>query len=261
MLRLQRSQLLPLGVLLVSSIAAADAVRPRISIIIDDLGNDQRRGERAIALDGPLAYAVLPGTPRAVALAELAHSRGREVLLHLPLQAEEDAGTETGNGLVLDMSRRQFSRAVSESLDAVPHLSGVNTHRGSLLTRHPGHMSWLMEDLREHGGLYFVDSYTTARSVALGIAREQGVPSLKRDVFLDPDRDPSTVRREFERLKSVARRRGYAVGIGHPYTETLDFLAIALPLLEADGIDLVPVGRLIEGMYAVNGQSAITAGE
>ncbi|MDH4072941.1 MAG: divergent polysaccharide deacetylase family protein, partial [Gammaproteobacteria bacterium] len=78
---------------------------------------------------------------------------------------------------------------------------------------------------------------------------------------LDPDRDPSTVRREFERLKSVARRRGYAVGIGHPYTETLDFLAVALPLLEADGIDLVPVGRLIEGMYAVNGQSAITAGE
>jgi len=239
------SRLPLLGILFFTSLAATASDRPRIAIIIDDIGNDQRRGERAIALDGPLAYAVLPGTPRAAALAELAHARGREVLLHLPLQAEVDPVTMHGDSLVLDMSRAQFRQVVVTSLAAIPHVSGVNTHRGSLLTRHPGHMGWLMEDLQSYGGLYFVDSYTTARSVALDIAREQGVPSVKRDVFLDPDREPATVHREFQRLKSLARTQGYAVAIGHPYPATLEYLERALASLAAEGFDLVPVGLLI----------------
>jgi len=220
-------------------------VRPRIAIIIDDLGYERLAGERAISLPGPVAYAVLPGAPRAVQLARLAHSRGKEVLLHLPLQAETDPhGAETG-GLLLDMSMQQFRRAVGSHIEAVPHITGVNTHRGSLLTRHPGHMRWLMDEISDHGNLIFVDSYTSAQSVALRIAREQGIDAARRDVFLDPDRNPDTVAREFARLKQIASRRGFAIGIGHPYPATLDFLADALPALQADGIELIGIRDLV----------------
>lgn len=223
-------------------VAAANA--PRIAIIIDDLGYMKVAGERAIALPGPVAVAILPGTPRARYLAELAHASGKDVLLHLPLQAtgDQDAPKDT---LVLDMNRRQFAQAFTASIAAVPHAIGVNSHRGSLLTRHPGHMGWLMEEISARGNLFFVDSYTTADSVALDIAIEKGVPAVRRHVFLDPDTAKETLAREFERLKALARRQGYAVGIGHPYSGTLAFLTDYLPSLEEDGIALVSISQII----------------
>lgn len=218
---------------------------PRIAIIIDDLGYKKQAGERAINLPGPIAYAILPDTPRAAYLAESAHAGGKEVLLHLPLQAIQDhAGQEPGS-LTLDMSKATFGKAFVDNFASIPHAIGVNSHRGSLLTRHPGHMSWLMEEIKQQGNVFFVDSYTTASSVALSVAIESGVPAVKRDVFLDPDTLPGTVEREFERLKKLARQHGYAVGIGHPYETTLEYLERALPNLRADGYELISISQMI----------------
>ena len=225
--------------------ATAENLRPRIAIIIDDLGYERVSGERALGLPGNLSFSVLPDAPYTSVLATLAYERGKDVLLHLPLQATIDSVQVEPGSLVLDMTRQQFSTALSESIGVVPHIIGINTHRGSLLTRHPGHMRWLMEDILAHGDLVFVDSYTTVQSVALRIAKECGVPATRRDVFLDPDVRPGTIARQFARLEKLARERGTAVAIGHPYRSTLDFLEQALPSLEARGIDLVPVGSII----------------
>ena len=239
----------------------AEPVAPRISIIIDDLGYRQAAGERAIALPGPVAYAVLPGTPRGNQLARLAHTRGKEVLLHLPLQAVEDRDAVEPGGLLLDMSRNRFRQTLADNLRAVPHIVGVNTHRGSLLTRHPGHMQWLMEAIADSDDLFFVDSYTTAQSVALRMAEERGIPSARRDVFLDPDSDPGTIEREFARLKQISRTKGYALGIGHPYPTTLDFLEAMLPRLAAEGFVLVPPSELIGGGPALPRERELAAAE
>lgn len=223
---------------------------PRIAIIIDDLGYKKAAGERAIRLDGPIAFAILPGTPRATYLAEKAHAAGKEVLLHLPLQAQSDHAASAPGSMLLDMSQQQFSQAFANSLASVPHVIGVNSHRGSLLTRHPGHMAWLMQEIGDRGDLFFVDSYTTAQSVALRIALEAGVPAVRRHVFLDPDDSPETVAREFTRLKNLARKQGYAVAIGHPRIATLEFLEDALPQLHDDGFELVSISELVESRNA-----------
>ena len=240
--------------LLVGVCAAAETQPPRIAIIIDDLGYHKAAGERAIELPGPIAYAILPNTPRDAYLAKFAHAQGKEVLLHLPLQAEQDR-TAVGGSLLLDMSRQQFLQAFASSIEAVPHAVGVNSHRGSLLTRHPGHMGWLMEEILDRGDLFFVDSYTTAESVALRVANESGVPALRRDVFLDPDNRPETLLREFARLKKLARQRGFAVGIGHPYAGTLEFLEKALPSLEEEGYRLVSISDLVASRARPTGPS------
>ena len=219
--------------------------RPRITVIIDDLGYSLRAGRRAVMLPGPVVCAVLPRTPRARALAELAQVNGKEVLLHLPLQAvgTHDGVAEPG-GMTLDMSRRSFADTLSENFETVPFVVGVNGHKGSLLTRHPGHMRWLMDEIAERR-LLFVDSYTTHLSVALKVANEAGVPATRRDVFLDASPEPSAIAREFARLKSLARAQGSAVGIGHPYASTLQFLETALPQLEAEGFELVGIRQLL----------------
>lgn len=227
--------------------SAAEAVLlPRIAIIIDDLGYKLELGRRAIALPGPVAVAVLPRTPRGQLLARTAAAQGKEVLLHLPMQAVGLNGEAEPGSLSLEMTRGQFAAAFAEDMAFVPNAVGINTHRGSLLTRHPGHMSWLMEEINSRKGLFFVDSYTTRESVAMQLAHESGVPALKRDVFLDPDENAGTLQREFQRLKNLARKHGSAVGIGHPFPATLALLESALPLLKEEGIELVSIGELIE---------------
>jgi polysaccharide deacetylase 2 family uncharacterized protein YibQ len=124
---------------------------------------------------------------------------------------------------------------------------GMNNHQGSLLTRHPGHMTWVMKAMRE-GGYFFVDSRTSSKSVAEAIAHEQGVPVVKRDVFLDHEVDVQSIKFEFNRLIQIAKRKGHAVGIGHPHSETLAVLREMLPTLEALDIALVPIS------YQINGQ-------
>jgi polysaccharide deacetylase 2 family uncharacterized protein YibQ len=121
---------------------------------------------------------------------------------------------------------------------------------GSLLTQHPGHMNWLMGEIKARGNLFFVDSYTTSSSVALQFARENAVPSTRRDIFLDNVAEWSAIEKEFDSLKRLARMNGSAVGIGHPYGETLDYLEFILPRLQEQGFELVPVAALIPGFVS-----------
>ena len=236
--------LLTLLLLIASGSAAISP--PRIAIIIDDLGYELNAGRRAIDLPGPISFAVLPGTPRARALAMQAHASGKEVLLHLPLQAAPNDKMHDPLGLNLDMNRREFGATFREALSSVPFAIGVNSHRGSLLTRHPGHMQWLMDEIQARDNLFFIDSFTTHESIALQIAKETGIDARKRDVFLDPDRDPETVVREFERMKRLAQKRGSIIVIGHPYAATLDLLERELPNLADEGYELVTISKLMQ---------------
>jgi polysaccharide deacetylase 2 family uncharacterized protein YibQ len=227
--------------------AAADeaAAQPVIAIIIDDVGNELQAGEEAVALPGPVTLAFLPHTPHAKSLARRAHGAGKEVMLHLPM--ESHTGNRLGpGGLTLHMTEEDFRRSLKESLDSIPHVAGLNNHMGSLLTRHPGAMDWLMTGMQEYGDLFFIDSRTTLKTVAEQVAQEHQVPVARRDVFLDNDRNPAAIARQFRQLVRLARRQGYAIGIGHPYRETMEMLTQELPRLEAEGIHLIQASELVQ---------------
>lgn len=217
-----------------------DGKSPRIVLIIDDLGNWRSAGERTASLPGPVACAVLPHTPFAALIAERAHAAGKEVLLHLPLAPIQRAATAAGM-ISIDTTHKQLARIFAVDINSVPHVVGVNNHMGSLLTQHPGHMEWLMTEIGDRGGLFFVDSYTSKASVALKVATERGIPATRRDVFLDNVPTELAIDREFQRLKKLARRNGIAVGIGHPYPATLTYLERVLPGLADEGIELISV--------------------
>lgn len=233
------------GALLPPKPSATPGVTPEIAIIIDDMGGRMDAGSQVVRLPGPVACAFLPYAPHTRALAAAAHSRDKEVLLHLPMQTVEGGAMDAG-GLTLDMTEQQVIRTLEADIAQVPHVTGINNHQGSLLTRHPGHMLWLMRALRGERRLFFVDSRTTKHTVARQIAYENRVPSVSRDVFLDAEVSAAGVRREFDRLLDLARRNGSAVGIGHPHPVTLELLARELPRLAQHGVRLVPVARLVQ---------------
>jgi len=232
-----------LALLLVTT--AATAAPPSIAIILDDMGYERSRGEAALALPAGVTYSFLPHAPHTRELASLAQRQGREIMLHLPMQAMSGRAIDAG-GLHMDMLETQFLDTLQQDLAAVPGAVGVNNHMGSLLTRHPGAMAWLMHGLAEHGGLYYVDSRTHRATVAEQQARNQGLPASRRDVFLDHDVTPEAITAQFRRLLRKARRKGSAIAIGHPYPETVAVLARELSRLEQAGVVLRPVSAVIE---------------
>jgi polysaccharide deacetylase 2 family uncharacterized protein YibQ len=238
-------QIIAVAILSIALPASSDQPTPRIAIIIDDLGYQFEAGLRALNLPGPVSYAVLPKTPNGTSLALTAHAKGKEVLLHLPLESVDRENLEEPGAITLDMSRDAFHEAFGVALASVPYAIGVSNHRGSLLTRHPGHMAWLMEEIAAHDGMFFVDSFTTHESVALQIASESGVAATRRHIFLDNDRSPAALRKAFDRLTELARQKGVAVAIGHPYPETLEFLERELLELDSGTIMLIPVSQAL----------------
>lgn len=216
-----------------------------ISIIIDDLGNNLQQGRRVVRLPGPIACAILPHTPFSTVLAQEAHESHKQVILHLPMQSAD--GTEPGPGsLQLGMGPSEISATLDGDLRTVPHAVGVSNHMGSLLTQRSEPMRWLMQALADRGNLFFIDSRTTADTVAAKTASELGVPNLERAVFLDDDKNLDVITQQFERLIALARERGGALALGHPYPETLTVLERRLPQLQGSAVLLVAPSVLLE---------------
>lgn len=228
---------------LLATAAPALAAPPAIAIVIDDLGDREADSRRAIELPGPIACAFLPDAPYTQRLARAAHADGKEVLLHLPLQPV--AGKPHPLTLVTAAPEAARDAALEHMLASVPYLDGVNNHQGSLATASRPAMHWLMRQLALHRVGYFIDSYTSAQSLAYPIARAYGIPATRRRVFLDNDPSPASVNAEFDELLRQARRRGAALAIGHPHPATLAVLEARLPGLAAQGVQLIAPSQLI----------------
>jgi len=212
---------------------------PVVSIIIDDIGYHEQIDRQMVDLPENLTFAILPGGPKAKTLATYAHQQGKEVMLHMPMQSTLGLAAEIGV-LNIDMREADVINALQQAFAKVPYAIGMNNHQGSLLTRHPGHMAWVMAELLNKGS-FFVDSRTSKKSVAEQVANEVGVPVIRRDVFLDHDINEASIRQQFNRLLSLAKKNGHAVAIGHPHPETLTVLREMLPQLAAENIKVVPV--------------------
>lgn len=215
----------------------------RLAIIIDDIGYNLALGKRSADLNGDFTLAVLPFTPHGIELAQRAHQRGKEIMLHAPMSNRHNYPLGRG-GLVSGMQRAEFLAVLRQNLANIPHIRGVNNHMGSRLTEQAEPMRWLMEELKLRR-LYFVDSRTSAQTQALMMAENIQLPSRKRDVFLDDERTRSSIHYQLLRALKLAQQQGSAIAIGHPYPETLTELEQLQPLLNQYQVQLVKVSQLM----------------
>jgi polysaccharide deacetylase 2 family uncharacterized protein YibQ len=218
---------------------------PAIALIIDDMGYRGHDGERALALPGALTYSFLPHTPAAYVQSRQAAALGKDVLLHLPMEAETGNDQLGPGAVILGMTREQVLETLNSNFASVPDAIGINNHMGSLLTAEREPMRWVMAALKQRGNLMYVDSRTTARTVAAVVARDEQVPFLSRDVFLDNEPGIDYVRSQFHFLIETAKQNGTALAIGHPQPNTLKVLEEALPDLHRFGVRLVRLPELL----------------
>jgi len=229
-----------------SPVPEAETLPPiiaRVAIIIDDIGYSLKQGLRSARFPAPLTLAILPHTPNGLALAELGFEEGKAIMLHAPMSNVKQSQLDPG-GLTADMAEEEFIRILRANIDAVPHIIGINNHMGSYLTQLSEPMNWLMNELKRQL-LFFVDSRTSADSQAWEIAQQHGLSSHKRDVFLDHERNHESIEKQFERMVQLAKQRGSALAIGHPYPETLAVLEREIPRLRRQGIELVSIEQLL----------------
>lgn len=213
----------------------ADTDQPVLSLVIDDLGYSFDLAKKVIDLPGKHTFAIIPGTTYAAKIARYAHSHKQEVMLHMPMQSSTDLIIEP-TALHDKMTESEITDNVATMMNDIPHIAGVNNHMGSKLTEIPYIMRPVMETIRQSGRhLYFLDSRTTPLSTAYQQALIAGLPSLKRDVFIDYDHtNLESMKFQLDLWLDKAKENGHAVAIGHPYTSTINLLKEKIPQISTD---------------------------
>lgn len=217
---------------------------PKIAIIIDDIGMDVKRSREAISLPAPVTLAFLPYAPKTRELAIEGKKNGHTLIIHAPMEAMDSKVSIGPGGLTTAMSAEELGAAFDVMLKSFDGYEGINNHMGSRLTQDKAAMDRIMHTLAEKN-LFFVDSKTIQSSVAAQEAAASHVSYAERDVFLDHVETPAFVNKALAEAESLAKKRGYAIAIGHPKDVTMKALKAWIPTLQAKGIELVSVKSLL----------------
>ncbi len=227
-----------------ATVLAEHPAGPKLALVIDDIGFSRPVAQRFLDLHIPLTFSILPRLPLSTQLARSIHSQSHEIMLHQPmepLQADIDPGP---GAIYVNDSNERVARIMAENIASLPHLTGANNHMGSRFTQDRQKVHQALGVICKQG-LYFIDSLTTMRSQAYRSARHLHMPTLQRDLFLDPVANAETTFRQLCRLKRRACIHGSALGIGHPYPETLLGLQRFIQCNGHKGVNLVYASRLM----------------
>ena len=224
-------------------IAADSGQLPRVAIIIDDMGYHPKIGHGLLNLELNLSFAFLPHSPFAAELTEIAFQKKRDILVHIPMEALGKQWDPGPGALYLDTPANRKIEILQEDIAEIPHAIGANNHMGSKLTANRQAMHQVLTELKKED-LFFIDSFTTARSTGMDEAQKIGVKTNRRHVFLDNVQDSNKICSQLDKLIKKAKKKQQAIAIGHPYGSTLEALKKCGEKLEQ--VKVVPVHELIK---------------
>ena len=218
----------------------------KVAIVIDDMGQDMKGLRGLLEVNAPITIAVLPHLKFSREVAREASLKGREVLLHLPMEPKGTDYNNPGEGALLTaMNEEDIRSTIAGDLMEVPGAVGVNNHMGSRFTEDEARMRAVLDVVRKNK-LFFLDSRTSSMSVGTRLAKEMGIKNIGRNVFLDNNRDHQYIKAQLKELVAIAKKKGKAVGIGHPYPETIEVLQEMVPELKGQGVTVVKLSELVE---------------
>jgi uncharacterized protein len=217
----------------------------RIALVIDDLGFSFRSStvQGMLNLPIPLTAGVIPSHIASEAIAIEANRLGHEVIAHVPMEPMNHPGDTEPDYLHSSLSFAEFS-SFMESVEAIPFANGMSNHQGSLATQDPELMRRVAGWCSQRGW-FVLDSITHASTLLYRSARAQGVPAVRRDLFLDHHQEPDSIRaRLHDAVQMATEQDGIVIVIAHPRESTLAVLRAELPQLLEQGVDFV---RLSDG--------------
>jgi hypothetical protein len=222
-----------------------DGVQGQLAVIIDDMGTNLQEARSLAGIGLPMTFSIIPGLKSDRDVADFAARSGIETMIHIPMQAKGWPQRRLeANGLLLSMDEAAIREHLGDYTRRIPTAIGVNNHMGSEFTEHEDKMRVVLEMLKGRE-LFFIDSVTTPRTVGQRLAREMGVKTGRRDVFLDNEQNSAYIRGQLVQAVRMAKKNGSAIVICHPHPATIATLTETLPTLAGQGITLVPVSHLV----------------
>ncbi len=221
--------------------------RPQIAIVIDDLAVVRGRSLDIIDLPAPLTLSFLPYAPDLPEITRLAHDRGHELMVHLPMEPKGDFDPGP-HALLTHVSHEKMRADLIFNLSRFDGYVGLNNHMGSAFTEDRDSLDLVLDEVQRRG-LLVLDSRTSRKSLLAKMSTDRNIPNMTRDFFLDNEQDVDYIFAQLAKLEAMARRKGSAIAIGHPYAETIQALTLWLPTLKARGITVVPLSHLIKRKY------------
>ncbi|MEZ5648281.1 MAG: divergent polysaccharide deacetylase family protein [Alphaproteobacteria bacterium] len=218
----------------------ASHTKPLIALVIDDLGVDHTRTHQVMDLPVPLTLAFLPYASDIVAQVDYGRRLEHEFLVHIPMEPIDHHNDPGPHTLSTDLPPEEIVHRLDSALNSFEGYLGINNHMGSRFTMDATALAPVMATLQQRG-LLFLDSRTTAQSIAAQTAIDAGVAAVARDVFIDHVRTPDVIRAQLALLEQTALRKGTAIGIGHPDDLTIAALQEWIPTLAERGFELVPL--------------------
>ena len=220
-------------------------MRGVIGLIIDDFGyRNDHVSNGFLQLPGKLTYAIIPGHDYSQLFSKKAYDSWYEIIVHLPM---ENIGKTYGEEEYVLMSYFQddeIKNRINKAFDYLPESIGLNNHQGSRGTADSRVMTLVAGVIKEKKK-FFIDSRTTNNSLAETTMRKYGVPTNKRDIFLDNELDEEKIKIQLLELADVSEEKGIAIGIGHVKPQTLNVLAKEIPVLQEKGFRFEFVSKLV----------------
>jgi uncharacterized protein len=221
------------------------AGKGRLAIIIDDMGASMQEARSLSAIGVPLTFSIIPGLGNCREVAAYATGNGIETMIHIPMQSKGWPQRRLeSNGLLVSMEDADIREHLEGFTRDIPRAVGANNHMGSEFTEHEEKMASVLGVLKGKG-LFFIDSVTSPKSVGQRMAREMGMKSGRRNVFLDNEQNNAYIMGQLNQAVRQARKNGGAIAICHPHPATIKTLSAVLPTLSRQGITLVPASRLV----------------
>ena len=220
--------------------------RPWVALVIDDLGYNPELAEALFKIDYQLTVSILPNLPYTRSIAQRALQKGKEVILHLPMEPYDypNAHVEEGT-LLISMKDWEIRGLIDKALRELDCAVGANNHMGSRMVEHEEKMRIILEEMKNRG-LFFLDSRTSPRSIVYKLAKKMGVKTATRHVFLDGKNEVTYIRKQLDQVAKVALKNGGGIAIGHLQPATIEALRDHLPHLEKKGIQFVKLSEVME---------------
>ncbi len=219
--------------------------RPRIAIVLTNLGINARRTEQAIQLPGPVTLAFAPYSRNIQDWIQTARDAGHEVMLTLPMEPRDFPRSDPGPfALMTSLDAEQNIRRLEWIMSRATGYVGLVSYQGSGFTANPRVIKPLMADMRSRGLLY-LDGKQAAASVAVRSAGAAGVPAAQADIILDLELGRAAVLKQLKLAESLARANGSVIVMGHPYPVTLDRIRIWMRSLSENGFAVTPLSGIV----------------
>lgn len=219
----------------------------RLAILIDDVGMNTASAYEFNKIKSPITFATLPFLPKTKEATDILKKNGFKVILHMPM---ENSGNENLNkkteGLIrINMSNEEVEQKFENALKSVGKVDGFNNHMGSKFTADKEKMEFLLE-LAKKKNLYYIDSWTTSKSVAYSTAKEKNIKTYRSSVFLDNEKDVEYIKERIKIAVNNTLQEGKVIAIGHYHNNMAKAIYEMLDYIEEKNVELVFTEELLE---------------